>query len=344
MIAPALQSMTSEDEVLRVQDLTTYYPVRGRFGSKAVGYVHAVDGVTISVRRGESLGLVGESGCGKSTLARTIVGLERATSGSVILNGRDITNVPARKMRSLRRDMQLVFQDPFSSLNPRMKVGNLIAEPLIAFGLDDKAGKARRVNEVLERVGLDSASALRYPHEFSGGQRQRIGIARALILEPSIVILDEPVSALDVSIQAQVLNLLQDLQEDLGLTYVMIAHDLAVVRHLCSEVAVMYLGKIIERGSSDQLYTSPTHPYTKALLSAVPLPDPGLRPEGRRILIEGDVPSPVDPPSGCRFRTRCWKGDALCAAEEPVLTGRRGLHPCACHYAEVGEEHAAPRA
>jgi oligopeptide/dipeptide ABC transporter ATP-binding protein len=320
---------------LRVDGLATYFPVRSKFLRRTVGHVHAVAGVDLVVRRGTTLGLVGESGCGKSTLVRTIIGLNKPERGGVYLGPHQIAGSGAKRMREYRRDMQLVFQDPYGSLNPRMKVRDIIGEPLVAYRVAGRAGIRQQVLAMMEKVGLDPSYADRYPHEFSGGQRQRIGIARALILRPSLLILDEPVSARDISIKAQILNLVRDLQDELGIACLIISHDLAVVRQVADEVAVMYLGKIVERGSADEIYEHPSHPYTQALLAAVPVPDPSRAGSLDRVLIDGDLPSPTNPPSGCRFRTRCWKATELCREQEPLLVERPGVHhPAACHYAE----------
>ncbi|WP_419997590.1 ABC transporter ATP-binding protein [Streptomyces boninensis] len=322
--------------ILEVRDLVKHFPVtQGIVFKTKTGDVRAVDGVSFSLARGETMGLVGESGCGKSTLAKVLMAMERPTSGQVLFDGQDVFTLPRGELRRMRRRIQMVLQDPYTSLNPRMTVGDIVGEPYsIHPDAAPKGSARRRVQELLEVVGLDPEHVNRYPHQFSGGQRQRIGIARALALRPEVIICDEPVSALDVSVQAQVMNLLEELQDEFGLSYLFIAHDLSVVRHISDRIAVMYLGKIVETGDDAQIYDHPTHPYTQALLSSIPVPDPVQQRLREQIVLEGDVPSPTNPPSGCRFRTRCWKAEDRCASEVPELVVRDGSgHPSACHFA-----------
>jgi len=320
-------------ELLRIEGLKVHFPVRSVVLKRTIGSVRAVDGVGLSIAEGETLGVVGESGCGKSTLGRAILRLVEPTGGRIFFEGREITGLAQSALRPFRSRMQIVLQDPFSSLNPRMTVRSIIAEPLNVHDVGDRASRQSRVDELLDLVGLDLEHGDRFPHEFSGGQRQRIGIARALALDPKLLVLDEPVSALDVSIQAQIINLLDRLQRELGLAYLFIAHDLSVVRHICDRVAVMYLGKVVETGTQEDVYERPVHPYTQALLSAVPVPDPAQRGARTRIVLTGDVPSPQDPPSGCRFRTRCHRAEDRCAQEVPELKVREvGAHESACHF------------
>ncbi|MBA2444754.1 MAG: ATP-binding cassette domain-containing protein [Nocardioidaceae bacterium] len=325
---------STNDQLLVVRGLKVHFPIKhGILFDRTVGAVQAVDGVDLDVPRGRTFGLVGESGCGKSTLGRAILRLVEPTAGNVRFDGVDVASLQGEKLRSMRRRMQMVFQDPLASLNPRQSVETIISEPLRAHGIE--YSKKNRVREVLDLVGLPASAATRFPHEFSGGQRQRIGIARAVALEPELIIADEPVSALDVSIQAQIINLLEELQERLGLTYLVIAHDLAVVRHISEEIAVMYLGGIVEQTDSEQLYLTPRHPYTIALMSAVPVPDPAIEDHRQRILLSGDLPSPANPPSGCRFHTRCpYRQETRCDTERPELRLISPGHRVACHYAE----------
>jgi oligopeptide transport system ATP-binding protein len=317
--------------LLHVEDLVVHFPILRGLLQKQVGAVHAVDGLTFEIHQGETLGLVGESGCGKSTTGRAIIQLQRPTSGKVVFEGSDLVKMDGEPLRQTRRRMQMIFQDPYSSLNPRMTVRQLVGEPMAIHSTLRGKERDERVSELLNLVGLNPGFMGRYPHEFSGGQRQRIGIARALALEPSLVVCDEPISALDVSIQAQVINLLEDLQEELGLAYLMIAHDLSMVRHISDRVAVMYLGVIVELADRKTLYTSPLHPYTQALLSAVPIPDPKAERQRKRIILQGDVPSPIHPPSGCRFRTRCPLAEAICAEAAPEFAEKSPGHWAACH-------------
>ncbi|QHY97938.1 Oligopeptide transport ATP-binding protein OppF [Streptomyces sp. S4.7] len=340
--------MTSTAEpaepILRVRDLVKHFPLtRGILFKRQIGAVKAVDGVSFDLAAGETLGVVGESGCGKSTVARMLVNLERPTAGEIRYRGEDITRLSGRALKAVRRNIQMVFQDPYTSLNPRMTVGDIIGEPFdIHPEVAPKGDRRRKVQDLLDVVGLNPEYINRYPHQFSGGQRQRIGIARGLALNPEVIVADEPVSALDVSVQAQVINLMEKLQDEFNLSYIFIAHDLSIVRHISDRVGVMYLGRIIEIGTDTQIYDHPTHPYTQALLSAVPVPDPAARTGRERIILTGEVPSPAHPPSGCRFRTRCWKAQERCALEVPLLAvpavfrGTEGPaeHDSACHFAE----------
>jgi oligopeptide transport system ATP-binding protein len=336
--------MASPSERVRVIEAThvvKHYPItQGIVFKKKIGSVRAVDDVTLTLDKGETLAVVGESGCGKSTTARLLLGLEAPSSGTIVINGDDITKLSAKKMRAKRRDIQIILQDPYTSLNPRMTVSSIIGEP---FDIHPEAlpkGKTQKqaVAELMDQVGLNPEFVNRYPHQFSGGQRQRIGVARALALKPSIIIADEPVSALDVSVQSQVMNLMFDLRDEMGLSYVFISHDLAVVRQIADRISVMYLGKIVETGPQENIYGAPAHPYTRALMSAVPIPDPEAQRARTRIELEGDVPSPANPPSGCRFRTRCWKAQDVCATQEPPLTVIRDNQLVACHFPEQPED------
>jgi oligopeptide transport system ATP-binding protein len=323
---------SGEAALLDVRHVKKYFPIRKGVLQREVAHVHAVDDVSFAVSEGETLGLVGESGCGKSTLGRTLVRLLEPTAGEIIFDGAPIQNLGTRRLRPLRREMQMVFQDPYASLNPRKRVGTIVSDPMRIHDLGSRSEQKKRVNEILETVGLSPEHYNRFPHEFSGGQRQRIGIARALALRPKLIVADEPVSALDVSIQSQMLNLLDDLQNEFNLTYVFIAHDLGVVRHVSDRIAVMYLGKIVELAPADELYVRPIMPYTEALLSAVPIPDPDLAEKRERIVLEGDVPSPINPPSGCRFHPRCRYATDVCKQIEPPLVDYGNGHLAACHH------------
>jgi oligopeptide transport system ATP-binding protein len=344
-------SESGETPLLEIRHVKKYFPIRKGILQREVAHVHAVDDVSFAVREGETLGLVGESGCGKSTLGRTVVRLLEPTDGQIIFQGSPIESLGTRRMRPLRREMQMVFQDPYASLNPRKRVGTIVSDPMRIHDLGTRAEQKRRVGEILETVGLSPEHYNRFPHEFSGGQRQRIGIARALALRPKLIVADEPVSALDVSIQSQMLNLLDDLQHELRLTYIFIAHDLGVVRHVSDRIAVMYLGKIVELSPAEELYRRPIMPYTEALLSAVPIPDPDLAEKRERIVLEGDVPSPINPPSGCRFHPRCRYATDVCQQLEPPLVDYGNGHLAACHHplnvdqatlqqVEVAEQHS----
>jgi oligopeptide transport system ATP-binding protein len=325
---------TAAAPILEIRGLTTWFPVRSGVLARTVGQVRAVDGVNLSIRQGETLGLVGESGCGKSTLGRSILRLVEPTAGEVVFKGRDVLRMGPAAMRRMRREMAIIFQDPFASLDPRQTVGDILAEPLEIHHLRrTRRQRQERVRELLDLVGLSPDFSGRYPHEFSGGQRQRIGIARALAVDPSFIVCDEPVSALDVSIQAQIINLLERLQDQFNLTYLFIAHDLSVVKHISDHIAVMYVGKVVEISTAKELYQRPLHPYTGSLLSAIPIPDPAVERNRERIILKGDVASPVNPPSGCRFRTRCFKAQPRCAESEPPLeTVRLGDHLAACYF------------
>jgi oligopeptide/dipeptide ABC transporter ATP-binding protein len=339
--SPAAEA-TNAEALLVVDGLQKYFPVRRGVLQRQVGAVQAVDGLTFAVTKGETMSIVGESGCGKTTTGRLLTRLIEPTAGSIVLEGRDISHLSAAKLRPLRREVQMIFQDPYSSLNPRHTVGTIVGAPFRLQHVSTEHGTKRAVQDLLARVGLNPEHYNRYPHEFSGGQRQRIGIARALALRPRLIVADEPVSALDVSIQAQVINLLEDLQDEFGLTYIVIAHNLSVVRHMSDRVAVMYLGKIVELADSANLYERPMHPYTVALLSAVPVADPDRRLRRDRIRLQGDVPSPLNPPPACRFHTRCWKAQAICSTVEPPLVDLAPGHQVACHFPEnVGDPQPA---
>jgi oligopeptide transport system ATP-binding protein len=328
----------TREVILQAENLVKHYPIKAGVLRRTVGHVKALDGVSFELHKGETLGIVGESGCGKSTLARMLMRLEEPTAGKLIFDGVDVYSQRGSAMRRLRRDIQIVFQDPYTSLNPRKTVGDIVGEPFeIHTDVLAKRDRRQRVQQLLELVGLNPEHIHRYPHQFSGGQRQRIGIARGLALNPKVIICDEPVSALDVSVQAQVINLLAELQSGLGLAYIFIAHDLSVVRHISDRVGVMYLGKVVEIGDEAQIYSRPTHPYTQALLSAVPMADPTLRNSREQIVLSGDVPSPANPPVACRFHTRCWKAQEICSVDEPLLIPRpdgEESHDSACHFAE----------
>jgi oligopeptide transport system ATP-binding protein len=330
------------ERILRAEGLKKHYPIKDGIIRRTVGHVKAVDGVSFDLFAGETLGIVGESGCGKSTLGRLLMRLEEPTAGSLMFGDVDVYGASHSEMRRLRRDIQIVFQDPYTSLNPRKTVGDIIGEPFdihrdVLSSKERKANRQQRIKDLMDMVGLSPEHINRYPHQFSGGQRQRIGIARGIALNPRVLVCDEPVSALDVSVQAQVINVMERLQKELGLAYIFIAHDLSVVRHISDRVGVMYLGKMAEIGTEEEIYERSTHPYTQALLSAVPVPDPEARGLGNQIKLVGDVPSPANPPSGCRFHTRCWKAQEICAVEEPQLVDHAdlgGQHPSACHFAE----------
>ncbi|HEY7935526.1 MAG TPA: ABC transporter ATP-binding protein [Candidatus Limnocylindrales bacterium] len=339
--AAAPEAPAKDRILLSVSDLRMYFPVtEGLVFERHIGDVHAVDDVSFDLPRGETLGLVGESGCGKSTTGRTILRLYKPTAGKILFDGVDVTTLKGEALRKTRRRMQMIFQDPYASLNPRMTVGGIVSEPLTVHEIGTPAERRERVAELLDVVGLNPNFLNRYPHEFSGGQRQRIGVARAIAVNPELIVADEPISALDVSIQAQIINLMERLQDEFSLTYLFIAHDLSVVRHVSNRIAVMYLGRIVELASSDDLYAHPLHPYSVALLSAVPIPDPVIESRRRRIILKGDVPSPVNPPSGCRFHTRCWLRERLgnperCTTEDPALRTLATGHEVACHFAEA---------
>ncbi len=330
-MASVVQRSVSSDTLLEVNNLVKHFPIKGGILRRTIAVVKAVDGVSFTLKHGETLGLVGESGCGKTTTGRTILRLEKATDGEIIFDGKDVLAASGSQLKALRRDMQIVFQDPYASLDPRMTIGESVAEGLTIHGIGSKAERIERVREVLAKVGMHPSHMERFPHEFSGGQRQRIGIARALVMNPKLIVCDEPVSALDVSIQSQVLNLLRNLQQEFGLTYLFIAHNLSVVEHISNRVGVMYLGKLVELADRAELFRRPLHPYTKALISAIPIPNPNIRRE--RIILKGDVPSPINPPKGCRFHPRCWMARDICREVEPPFEEKAPGHWSACHFA-----------
>jgi len=335
--SPGANGASGKEVLVKVENLKKYFPIKRGVLRRTVGFVKAVDGISFDIYRGETLGLVGESGCGKSTAGRTILQLYEPTAGEVFVDGQNLTNLGNRDLRKARRNMQMIFQDPYASLNPRMTVGNIVSEPLKIHGIGNSASRKERTEELLKLVGLNPYFITRYPHEFSGGQRQRIGVARSLATNPAFIVADEPISALDVSVQAQVVNLLDDLKEELGLTYLFIAHDLSMVRYISDRVAVMYLGRIVELSGRDEIYEHPLHPYTQALLSAIPIPDPAVETNRRRIILEGDVPNPAAPPPGCHFHTRCKYATDLCKEEDPQVRDfgtKERPHYVACHYAE----------
>ena len=335
--SPGANGATKTEILVKVENLKKYFPIKRGVLRRTVGFVKAVDGISFDIYKGETLGMVGESGCGKSTAGRTILQLYEPTAGEVYMEGKNLTTLNNRDLRKARRDMQMIFQDPYASLNPRMTVGNIVSEPLKIHGIGNSASRKERTEELLKLVGLNPYFITRYPHEFSGGQRQRIGVARSLATNPAFIVADEPISALDVSVQAQVVNLLDDLKEDLGLTYLFIAHDLSMVRYISDRVAVMYLGRIVELGVRDEVYEHPLHPYTQALLSAIPIPDPSVETNRQRIILEGDVPNPAAPPPGCHFHTRCKFATDLCREADPEVRNfgtEEQPHLVACHYAE----------
>lgn len=329
-----MSNIKNDDVLLEVKELKKYFESKKGFFGKNVQHVKAVDNVSFQIKKGETFGLVGESGCGKSTTGRTLIRLYDVTGGNIIFDGQDISKLKEKELKPFRKKIQMIFQDPYASLNTRMTVADIVGEPLDIHGLAKGQERQDKIYELLEKVGLSRDHASRYPHEFSGGQRQRIGIARALAVDPEFIICDEPISALDVSIQAQVVNMLDDLQKELGLTYLFIAHDLSMVKHISDRIGVMYLGKMVEVAESDELYDKPAHPYTQALLSSIPIPDPELNAQVKREILEGDVPSPLNPPSGCRFRTRCKYVKDICSQEEPVLQEVAPGHMAACHFAK----------